>query len=352
MGSGRATRVALALFRDRRLFNAFAARWLAQLDRRFGRGGSRLARILVTGAAGFIGRALCRGLVERGHEVLGWTRTPAEPIPGAELRPLGDIGPLTSWSEHLAPVDIVIHLANRAHRPVRAGAEQQEAEAAAALALGAAACGVRRLVHMSSVRAMGEATQPGVPFRPTDPPQPREAYGRAKLATEQALLAAARQTGLELVILRPPLVYGPAVTANFRALIRLAASGLPLPFAGIDNRRSLIFLDNLVDVAVRASLQPVAAGHVLLVRDAVDLSTAELVCALAAGLGRPVRLFAMPEAVFATLRRLPLFGPLVARLTLSLQVDDSATRTLLDWAPPVSPEAGLAATARAFRHRM
>jgi len=306
----------------------------------------------VTGAAGFIGRALCRGLVERGHAVLGGTRSSEEPIPGVELRRLGDIGPLTSWSEHLASVDIVIHLANRAHRPSRAGVAQQEAEAAAALARSAAASGVRRLVHMSSVRAMGEATQPGAPFRPTDPPQPRDAYGRAKLATEHALLAAARQTGLDLVILRPPLVYGPAVRANFRALIRLAACGLPLPFAGIDNRRSLIFLDNLVDVAARASLQPAAAGQVLMVRDGVDLSTAELVCALAAGLGRPARLFAIPDAVFATLRRLPLLGPLVARLTLSLQVDDSATRTLLDWAPPVSPEAGLAATARAFRHRM
>ncbi len=174
----------------------------------------------------------------------------------------------------------------------------------------------------------------------------------AKLAIERALASATRETGLELVVLRPPLVYGPAVRANFRALMRLAASGLPLPFAGIENRRSLIFLENLVDVAALAATHPAAAGHVLLVRDAVDLSTRELISHLAAGLGRPVRLFALPEAGFAALRRLPALGPLVARLTLSLQVDDEATRRLLDWKPPVSSETGLAATARDFRGLM
>ena len=296
----------------------------------------------MTGAAGFIGDALCRGLVARGHDVLGITRGRAEPIPGAEVRPIGDIGPRTDWSSHLGAAEVVIHLADR-------GAPEAARQAAATLARAAAASGVRRLVYMSSVRAMGAVTGPGAPFCPTDPPLPRDAYGRAKLATERLLLAAAQETGLELVILRPPLVYGPNVKANFRALIRLAASGLPLPFAGIDNRRSLIFLDNLVDVGARAAIDPAAAGRVLLLRDTVDLSTRELVCKLAAGLGRPARLFAVPEAAFAMLRPIPALGPLAARLTLSLQVDDSATRALLDWAPPVPTETALAATARAFR---
>jgi UDP-N-acetyl-alpha-D-quinovosamine dehydrogenase len=308
-----------------------------------------VAQFVVTGAAGFIGRTLCGGLVERGHRVLGLTRTPSHPISGVEMRPIGEITPRTCWPEHLAGADIVIHLANRAHRPARREPAQREARAASALACAAVASGVRRLVHMSSVRAMGETTRPGAPFRSTDPPLPREAYGRAKLAIEQALVGAAQETGLELVILRPPLVYGPAAKANFRALIRLAASGLPLPFAGIDNRRSLIFLGNLVDVTMRAAVHPAAVGEVLLVRDAAELSTEDLIRRLAAGLGRPARLFKVPEAAFAAFRRLPAIGPLVARLTLSLQIDDSVTLATLDWMPPVSTEQGLMATARAFR---
>ena len=308
-----------------------------------------MARILVTGAAGFIGRALCRELVDRGHTVLGRTRGPAEPIDGVLLRAIGDIGPQTDWSGHLDRVEIVVHLANRAHRQVRYPAGGDEAAAASALARAAASAGVRRFVHMSSVRAMGNATMPGAPFRCTDPALPRDAYGHGKLAIEQALRAAAQKTGIELVILRPPLVYGPGVKANFRALIRLAAGGLPLPFAGIDNRRSLIFLDNLVGLVTRTCEHPGAAGRVLLARDGLDLSTPELIRVLAAVLGRPARLFAVPPATFAPLRRLPLMGQLIARLTLSLQVDDGETRGALDWRPRISPEIGLALTARAFR---
>jgi nucleoside-diphosphate-sugar epimerase len=226
-----------------------------------------------------------------------------------------------------------------------------EPAAAAGLVSAAANAGVRRIVQMSSVRAMGDATPPGIPFRCTDPPVPRDAYGRSKLAIERALQIAARQIGLEVVILRPPLVYGPGVKANFRALLRLAASGLPLPLAGIDNRRSLIFLDNLVDLTARVCTDHRAAGRVLLARDTVDWSTPELIRVLAEGLGRTARLFTAPKGAFGALRVLPGLGPVVNRLTLSLQVDDEATRALLDWLPPVSSEIGLAATARAFRVR-
>jgi UDP-4-keto-D-QuiNAc 4-reductase len=204
---------------------------------------------------------------------------------------------------------------------------------------------------MSSVRAMGDTTVPGAPFRCTDPPSPRDPYGQGKLAIERALQAATRDTGLELVILRPPLVYGPGVKANFRMLIRLAASGLPLPFAGIDNRRSFVFIDNLVDLTARACEHPGAAGRVLLACDAFDLSTPELLRGLAAGLGRPARLFSLPQAAFALLRGVPALGPLISRLTLSLQVDDAETRSALNWSPAVLPEIGLAATARAFREQ-
>jgi len=308
-----------------------------------------LARILVTGAAGFIGRALCVGLVKRGHAVLGRSRHPAEPILGAEISPIGDIGPNTDWSEHLERVDVIVHLANRAHRFERGPDDCKEALAARTLAQCAAKAGVRRLVHVSSVRAMGDATPPGTPFRETDPPNPRDPYGCGKLAIETAVRAAAQEDAIEIVILRPPLVYGPTVGANFRALMQLAGSGLPLPLAGIDNRRSLIFIDNLVDLIGLACLHPDAAGRVLLTRDALDLSTPELIRILATELGRPTRLFEVPKPALAALRHLPILGPLVSRLTLSLQVDDRETRAILDWRPPVSPETGLAATAVAFR---
>jgi nucleoside-diphosphate-sugar epimerase len=308
-----------------------------------------LARILVTGAAGFIGRALCVGLVQRGHSVLGLSRHSAEPIPDVELHPIGDIGPTTDWSGHLDRVDIVVHLANRAHRSGRETADHSEAQAARVLAHSAAKAGVRRLIHMSSVRAMAEATPPGRPLRGSDAPRPHDPYGRGKLAIERALQAAARESGIEIVILRPPLVYGPGVRANFRALMRLVASGLPLPLAGIDNRRSLIFIDNLVDLVGRACVHPDAAGRVLLARDAADLSTPELIRLLAAGLGKPARLFGVPPPALAMLRRLPKLGPLLSRPALSLQVDDAETRAALDWRPRISPEIGLAATATAFR---
>ncbi|MGH7098017.1 MAG: NAD-dependent epimerase/dehydratase family protein [Stellaceae bacterium] len=310
-----------------------------------------MARIAVTGAAGFIGRALCRVLVESGHEVRGLVRGPVPAIAGVALHPVGTIGPGTDWRCPLRNVEIIIHLAMRAHRapPAPGGKETgDEAEAAACLARAAAAAGVRRLVQMSSLRAMGAATPKGVPFRAADPPRPTDPYGRAKLAVERALMAAAGETGLELVILRPPLVYGPAAKGNLRALLRLVATGLPLPLARIDNRRSLVFLGNLVDLCGRAALDPVAAGRVLLARD-LDLATPDLVRALAAGLGRRVRLFALPRPVFGALRALPGVGPVAARLSLSLQADDQETRSALGWTPPFPARAALIASARAGR---
>jgi nucleoside-diphosphate-sugar epimerase len=313
-----------------------------------GKEGRSKVRILVTGAAGFIGRHLCRRLAEHGHTVLGVTRGDTPPIEGVELRVTGDIGPHTDWSEHVAGVEVIVHLANRAHRATVDRAAALEPAAAAALVSAAARAGVRRFLHMSSIRAMGEATAPGRPFRGDDPPRPRDPYGRGKLATEEAVSRTARDQGLEHVVLRPPLVYGPGVGANFRALVRLVASGLPLPFAGIDNRRSLIFIDNLVDLAARACVEP-AAGHVLLARDAAELATPELLRALAEGLGRPARLYAAPDAVFRVARVLPAIGPRIARLTLSLQVDDGPTRAALGWRPAIDAAEALALTAASFR---
>ncbi len=265
------------------------------------------------------------------------------------MRPIGDIGPQTVWAHHLAGVEIVVHLATRAHRPATDAAGKVEVEAAAALARAAAEARVRRFVLMSSLRAMGEATRPGAPFRVGDPPRPADLYGRTKLAIEQALLAATRRFGLELVILRPPLVYGPGAKGNLRTLTRVVAAGVPLPLAGVDNRRSLIGLDNLADLTAIACLHPAADGRVLLARDSADLSTPELVRALAAGLGRPAHLFSVPSGFLAACSGLPVLGPVLSRLTLSLQAEDDETRRMLGWWPAAATEAGLAAMARAYR---
>jgi nucleoside-diphosphate-sugar epimerase len=311
-----------------------------------------VARILVTGASGFIGTALCPVLLARGHQVVAGNRR-ATPTRGAtEGLVVGDIGPAKDWSGALAGFDAVIHLAQHAHSASDAMTLAAEPLAVATLVRAAAASRLKRLVLISSIKAMGEVTSLGRPFRAPDPPHPQDAYGRTKLASERAAREAAEETGLELVIIRPTLVYGPSVRANFHALLRLAGSELPLPFKAVRNRRSLIFLDNLVDLLAIAATHPAAAGQILLARDGEDLSTPEMIRALAKGLGRRSYLYRVPGFVWPVLRRVPGLGGKLGPLTLSLQVDDAPTRALLGWTPPIPSAAGLFATARAFAKRL
>jgi UDP-N-acetyl-alpha-D-quinovosamine dehydrogenase len=306
-----------------------------------------LARILVTGSGGFIGRALCPLLAAYGHRVIAGTRWAAAAFP--ESRVLGDIVPGRDWSGLLGGIDIIVHLAQRAHRRGTPRDFAGEPEAAAVLARAAAAAGAGRFLYLSSISAMGEATLPGRPFRAGDAPYPGDPYGIAKLATESALAQAAAATGLELVIVRPPLVYGPGVGGNFRRLLWLAGSGLPLPFATVDNRRSLVAIDNLVDLIATAATHPAASGQVLLAADAKAFSTPALLAILAEGQGRKSRLFGLPDRCLAALRRLPGVGRAVSRLTMSLEVDLGMTYSTLGWTPPVDAAAALVAAARALR---
>ncbi len=305
--------------------------------------------VVVTGAGGFIGRALVERLVGRGTPVIAVLRQAAALPEAAEPRVLGELTAATDWSPLLARARAVVHLASRAHAPTRDEQRwiESEAEAGGSLARQAKNAGVARLVLLSSIKVLGERTQ-DLPFGAHQPPAPQEVYGMAKWRLEEAMRAAA---GDALAILRPPLVYGPGVKANFLALLRLVDSGLPLPFAAIDNRRSLVFLDNLLDLIETALVHPAAAGGTFLLRDEEEVSTAELVRRIARALGRRPRLFVCPPALLRLAASLAGRAGAGDRLLASLRIDDLATRQRLDWRPRVALDDGLAATARWYRRR-
>jgi nucleoside-diphosphate-sugar epimerase len=244
----------------------------------------------------------------------------------------------------LRGIDCVVHLAGRAH-VTGDPASFRRINTAGTLRLAEAAQrgGVARFVFLSSVKVNGETTT-ARPFRDDDTPQPAGPYGESKWAAEQALAQLAAAGRMEVVILRPPLIYGPGVKANMLALLRLCRRGVPLPFGAIDNRRSLLYLGNLVDAIRRVVEAPAQPGcRTYLLRDGEDLSTATLVRALAAGLGRPARLLPIPPRFLAA--ALALAGKSAAgeRLLGSLTVDDSRFRADFGWRPPYSVEAGIAA---------
>ena len=303
-------------------------------------------RVLVTGANGFVGRALVRRLRASGHAVSAVSR-------GAGQAPLPDQHCLARY-EDAAPLmaghACVVHLAARVH-VMRDTAQDPLAAFRAAnvtltenLARAAAAAGVRRFVFVSSVKVNGEATRPGQPFTEQDTPEPQDAYGLSKMQAEQSLRQIAAQTGMALVIVRPPLVYGPGVRANFAALMRAVARGVPLPLAGIDNQRSLVALDNLLDFLGLCIRHPAAANQTFLVSDGEDLSTPELVRRMARVVGRPARLFSVPAWLLDAAARLLGKQEQLQRLSGHLQLDISRARSLLGWQPAVSVDEGLRRT--------
>jgi UDP-glucose 4-epimerase len=285
-------------------------------------------RVVVTGAAGFIGRAAVPSLRARGHEVIALDRAAT-----------GDLAGFTRWPAHLAGADAVVHLAALAHSRGVDDARLRAVNVEAALALGraAAAAGARMLL-MSSLKVLGEET-PGAAFDDASPPAPQDAYARAKAGAEAALRAV---PGLALTVLRPPLVYGPGVKANFLALLRAVARGWPLPLASIHNRRSLVFAGNLADAVARCLEAPAAAGKSYCISDGAALSTPDLCRALGAALGRSPCLFPFPPALLE-------LAPPARKLTRSLAVDDRAIRRDLGWAPPYTLEQGLRLTAEWYR---
>ncbi len=307
-------------------------------------------RVLVTGANGFVGRALGRELLRRGRRVRAAVRRDAGLPDGCEARVVGDLGPDTDWSAALDGVDAVAHLAARVHVMRERAADPLAAfrrtnvDGTLRLARSAAAAGVRRLVFLSSVKALGEATPDG-PFTDSSPANPRDPYGVSKREAETGLSELAARSRMEVAILRPPLVYGPGVKGNFLSLLRLIERGVPLPLAAIANRRSLLYLGNLVDAVDLCLSHDGAAGRTFLIRDGEDLSSAELVRRLAAALGRRAPLLSLPEGVLRLAASCIGRRAAAQRLLGSLTVDDGRIRSELDWQPPFTVDQGLAETA-------
>lgn len=310
-------------------------------------------RVLVTGASGFVGRAVASAHFARGDAVTAVSRS-AAPVPEGVERVQADFSVDPRLNGSLRGCDVVVHAAARVHvmRDTAADplAEFRRANVAAteALAEAAASTGVRRFVFLSSIKVLGENSPSGNPLVASLQPRPIDPYGVSKLEAEEALRGVAERTGLEVVIIRPVLVYGPGVKGNFRAMLQWLRRGIPLPLGGVRNRRSLVALDNLVDLILTSASHPAAPDATLLVSDGDDLSTPELLRRAGVALGRPARLIPVPPALLTLAGAALGKRDAVHRLVGTLQVDISATRSLLDWTPPVSVDAALGATARAF----
>lgn len=315
-------------------------------------------RVLVTGANGFIGRAVVETFArDNRFAVRAATRRNSRATADIEGVTVGDLSAATDWRAALKDVDVVIHAAGRAHRMHEAAGSAESldtnrrvnVDATISLARQAVEAGVQRLVFLSSIKVNGESTESGKPFRPDDIPDPRDAYGISKFAAEQALFALAEKQSLEVTIIRPVLVYGPGVKANFRSMMNWIARGIPLPFGAIQNRRSLVALDNLVSLISACATHPAAANEVFLVSDGEDLSTSELLRRTAAAMGKQAKLVPVPSALLKLAAQLVGKGELASRLCDSLQVDIEKTQRLLGWERVISVDEGLQRTVAADR---
>lgn len=310
-------------------------------------------KILVTGATGFVGRHLCEMLSKKGLTVIGAVRSlPAdgEP-PGYELRAVGDIAENVDWDPILDGVDGVIHLAARVHVM-----HEQDNDPLAAfrrvnvlgtekLLRSANMRTVKRVVYVSSIKVHGDATTAS-PFSAADTPDPSDPYAQSKLEAEHKLEAIGADVGFETVVIRPPLVYGPGVGGNFLRMMQIVDRRLPMPLASVDNRRSLVYVDNLCDLICECLGNPAAPGKRFLVSDNADVSTPDLIRLIAASMSRPARLFPVPLRLLGLAAKLTGRSAEVSRLIGSLQLDVSGTTQALGWRAPVSLDDGIDATVK------
>jgi nucleoside-diphosphate-sugar epimerase/GT2 family glycosyltransferase len=314
-------------------------------------------RILVTGAAGFIGQAVCSDLPARGFQVIGALRQQLDACAsnGAQYAEMGDMHESTNWSSALVGVDSVVHLAARVHlmndsaQDPLAEYRRINVDMTMNLARQSATAGVRRFVFISSVKVNGEYTPFGQPFTADDTPHPTDPYGVSKFEAEQMLSQLALETGMEVVIIRPVLVYGPGVKANFLNMMHWLQKGIPLPLEALENQRSLLAIDNLVDLIATCLHHPAAANQIFLVSDGEDMSITDLLRRTGIALGKSARFVPVPVMVLRGGARLVGQDAVMQRLCDSLQVDISKTRRVLDWTPPVKVDDALLKTAQHFR---
>ncbi len=305
-------------------------------------------RILLTGASGFVGAALLQRLRGDGCDVSSLARNPVRALRGSvPTLHMGGSWGVADFGAALAGVTTVLHLAARVHVMHESAADPLFAfravnvEATLNLARQAVVAGVNRFVFVSSVKVNGECTQTGQAFTEADPPAPQDAYGRSKHEAELGLRKLGADTGMSVVIIRPPLVYGPGVKGNLAFLLRAVQRGWPLPLASVHNQRSLVALDNLVDFIVTCATHPLAANQTFLVSDGHDMSTTELVRGLAHAVGMPARLVPIPVWALQAGAAMLGKGDVVRRLCGNLQVDISRAHSQLGWMAPVSVHEGL-----------
>lgn len=312
--------------------------------------------VFVTGADGFIGKALCGELSRLGFPCVGVVRKAPPPLTDDRVHYLAvpEITENTDWSEALRGVDCIVHLVARVHVMREELADplkeyrRANVELTMNLARQAAKAGVRRFIFMSSIKANGERSPIGQPFTADDIPKPEDPYGLSKLEAEERLLALGSETAMEIVIIRPPLVYGPGVKANFLAMMDLLRKGFPLPFKNLDKRRSMVALDNLISLIVRCLWHPHAAGQRFLAGDGEDLTISQLLQRMAALLACRARIFSFPVFVLSAILVTAGGRKYGERLTSALQVDIRKNRRLLQWIPIVSVDEALRKTAKAY----
>lgn len=311
--------------------------------------------VLISGASGFVGRILCRRLLDLNIRVIAAVRDEVDfpEIRNESFSPsiIGDIDRQTDWSEALKGVDTLFHLAARVHVMKETKADPLEeyrrvnVQGTEHLARSAAAAGVKRFVYVSSIKVNGEKSQPDRPFTEDDLPKPQDPYAISKWEAEQALHRVSLETGLEVVVVRPPLVYGAGVKGNFAVMIETIVKGIPLPFGSVHNRRSLIYVENLADALIHCGRHASAAGQTYLVSDGEDLSTPELLRRMGDALGRPARLLSFPPVLLKWLFALVGKREPGERLLGSLVVESGKIRREVSWRPPFSVQQGLHTTA-------